>query len=252
VRVPADSEGKKFPVVIDLHGHGGEGKLQRLGNTLGDSVVLVAPSGYERSWNILQEASKAPDVEFLLWLIGNVTERYPQADSGDVTIVGTSNGAGMINRLLIESPAPLPFHRVVPLVSNLLEAQYHDGRFWQSSDEATMGYDVPASPASPGPEFVYFHGTEDRTVPYLAGQGLGQQFLGAQGTTYAWASYWGETGPQLGDDEGVTTPSGTLVLYSYLGGRVQHYKVPGGGHNDLLNDEIKGMIKDLVLGSVSV
>jgi len=215
-------------------------------------VVLVAPSGYERSWNIIKENSKAPDVEFLLELIRTVGETLPQADMGDVTIVGTSNGAGMIFRLLIETPGPLPFHRVVPMVSNMIENQWHDGTFWKSSDEATMGYDVAATPASPGPEFVYFHGTEDRTVPYLPGPGLGLQFLGAQMTTYAWASYWGETGPQLGDSEGVTTPSGTLVLYSYLGGRVQHYKVPGGGHNDLLNDEIKGMIKDLVLGSVSV
>ena len=52
-------------MVVDLHGNGGSGNLNRLKDMVG-SVVLVAPSGYERSWNIIKENSKAPDTEFLL------------------------------------------------------------------------------------------------------------------------------------------------------------------------------------------
>merc|ERR1719315_558904 len=79
VRVPPSTAGQTFPVVLDLHGNGGQGNLQRLSRTLGNTVVLVAPNGYERSWNIIKEKSKAPDVEFLLELIRTVGD-LPEAD----------------------------------------------------------------------------------------------------------------------------------------------------------------------------
>ena len=41
--------------------------------------------------------------------------------------VGTSNGAGMIWRLLIELDNPRPFRRVIPMVSNFCEQQHHEG-----------------------------------------------------------------------------------------------------------------------------
>ena len=91
-------------------GNGGQGNVGRL-SYLGDAVVIVAPNGYERSWNINNEASKADNVSFLLALITKVTADFPAADSNDVTIIGTSNGAAMIYRLLIETGKDRPFHR---------------------------------------------------------------------------------------------------------------------------------------------
>ena len=93
-----------------LPGNGGQGNVGRL-SYLGDAVVIVAPNGYERSWNINNEGSKADDVSFLLALIAKVTADFPAADSNDVTIIGTRNGAAMIYRLLIETGADRPFHR---------------------------------------------------------------------------------------------------------------------------------------------
>lgn len=98
VLVPASST--KLPVVIDLHGSGGHAMVQRLGHILRNSII-VAPQGYENQWNIVRERTKAPDVDFMLELLKQVAE-IQQADMDDVTIVGTSNGAGLITRMLIE------------------------------------------------------------------------------------------------------------------------------------------------------
>ena len=69
--------------------------------------MIVAASGYNRLWNVYSENSQADDVDFLLKLIKKVGEDVPEADIEDVTIVGTSNGAGMIYRLLMETKNPL-------------------------------------------------------------------------------------------------------------------------------------------------
>merc|ERR1719513_125082 len=62
VSVPATSEGQKVPVVLHLHGNGGQGNTQVLSSWLGEDCVIVSADGYERSWNIFTEKSKADDV----------------------------------------------------------------------------------------------------------------------------------------------------------------------------------------------
>merc|ERR550519_550374 len=253
VQIPDSTNGQKFPVVIDLHGSGGHGSLNRFGKTLEGIAVLVAPSGYERQWNVNADRSKskttAPDVEFILELLEVIRVGIPSADMDDVTIVGSSMGGAMVQRLLIEVPAPLPFHRVVPLYGMLNTDQYHDGSFWMSSDEATLLYDIPVDPANPGPQFIYFHGDLDTVVTYWGGPGIASNvFLGAQNALYTWAQYWGETGPELLDEAGIVLDTG-MVEYSYLDGKVVHYKLPGAHHNlGTFGQTVKEMIKDMVLG----
>jgi len=255
IQIPDSTIGssKTFPVVIDLHGSGGHGNINRYGKTFKDVAILVAPSGYERQWNVNADRSKskttAPDVDFILDLIEAVRVGIPSADMDDVTIIGSSMGGGMVQRLLIEVPAPQPFHRVVPLYGMLNTNQYHDGKFWMSSDEETLPYDVPVEPATPGPEFIYFHGDQDKVVTYLGGPGIASNnFLGAQKAVYTWAQYWGETGPQLLDEEGIVLDTG-MVEYSYLGGKVVHYKLPGAGHSlGTYGTTVNAIIKDKVTG----
>ena len=76
------------------------------------------------------ENSQADDVDFLLKLIKKVGEDVPEADMEDVTIYGMFNGARLIYRLLMENRNPRPFKRVIPLVSSLINIQYHDNSFW--------------------------------------------------------------------------------------------------------------------------
>jgi len=250
VKVPPSSPGKKWPVLLDLHGAGGRGNLRRLSD-ISDSFVIVAASGYNRFWNVYSEKTKADDVDFLLKLIKKVGEDIPEADTDDVTIVGTSNGAGMIYRLLIETKNPRPFKRVFPLASSLINIQYHDNTFW-SEDKDTQQWNIPTVPDKPGPTIIHFHGTDDGTVPYNGGGGnfLGDEvdFLDAQTSDYVWAKSFGYTGPQLGDGDGTVVREG-VAKYSYLGGRVVHFKLEGLGHG-VLGGQYRDFIMETIRGSI--
>ena len=74
-------------------------------------MVVVAPNGYQMSWNVYNEKSKADDVAFIVDLINKVVADNSVVDGNDVTILGTSNGAAMIYRLLLETNGDRPFHR---------------------------------------------------------------------------------------------------------------------------------------------
>ena len=161
VKVPATPAGKKWPVIIDLHGAGGSANLRRLSD-LSDAFVIVAASGYNRFWNVYSEKSKADDVDFILRLIKKVGEDIPEADIENVAIVGTSNGAAMIYRLLIETRNPRPFKTVIPLASSLINVQYHDGSFW-TENKQTNQWDLEQNPDTPGPNLFHFHGSDDGT-----------------------------------------------------------------------------------------
>lgn len=232
--------------MLDLHGAGGMANLRRLSD-IADSFVIVAASGYNRFWNVYSENSKADDVDFLLKLIKKVGDEIPEADTEDVTIVGTSNGAGMIYRLLIETKNPRPFNRVIPLASSLINIQYHDSSFW-SQDKTSKLWNIPTVPDKPGPKIIHFHGTEDGTVPYNGGGGnfLGEEvdFLDAQTSAYIWAKSFGHTGPQLPDAGGTEVAEG-VVRYEYLGGQVVHVKLAGLGHG-VLGSQYKQVIMDTI------
>jgi len=88
VAIPETQPGEKVPVVFHLHGNGGQGNTHPFGNFLGDACIIVAPDGYERSWNIYFEKSKADDVQFILDLIKKIEEEIPQADMTNMNIAG--------------------------------------------------------------------------------------------------------------------------------------------------------------------
>ena len=111
VSIPATSAGEKVPVVIHLHGNGGQGNTNVLGSWLGDIAVIVSATGYERSWNVVKEKSKADDVSFILDLIAKVGAEIPAADMNNVAILGTSNGAALTYRLMIETGKDRPFRK---------------------------------------------------------------------------------------------------------------------------------------------
>ena len=58
------------------------------------------------------ERSKADDVGFILKLITKVLEKEPSADEQNVNLIGTSNGAALIYRIIIATQANRPFRRL--------------------------------------------------------------------------------------------------------------------------------------------
>ena len=219
----------RWPIVILLHGNGGEG-ARMIGNwpALLSGWLVVAPQGYERSWNVSTERSKAPDVIFVEKVITDVCRRYPQADRSRISLIGSSNGAGMVYRLLIELDDSLNIENAVALVSSLTTGQYREGRFWTRSDEASQDYDSPTRPTGKR-RLLTVHGTADSVVPYAGGRGPGGTHLSAQQTAYAWALFQGYEGAARHDSQG--QPCGkNLLRYDYPAADVTHIKVIDGRH----------------------
>merc|ERR550539_1008442 len=258
VAVPATSAGQKVPVVFHLHGNGGQGDTRPFGNFLGDDCIIVAPDGYERSWNIYSEASKADDVQFILDLIAKVGAEIPAADMENVNIAGTSNGAALTYQILINTGADRPFRRAFPMVSSLIGPQFHDDQFWtfaQSAAGDTNVFSVSRVPTfADNFEYAHFHGTEDPVIKY-DGQKPGPAFLSnaevisAQLTDYIWARAMGFTGSQLADSDGVDIGTDDLPTqeYKYLNGRCRHYKLIGEGHGTGPNHDVaKQVLRDMI------
>ena len=118
-----------------FHGNGGSARP-----TIGQwpqllaGHLIVSPQGYQRSWNISDEKSKAPDVEFFQLVVEDIEHRYPNADLSKISLIGFSNGAGFIFRLLIELDGKIQITNAVPLVSSMVDKQYHNQIFWTRSD----------------------------------------------------------------------------------------------------------------------
>jgi len=248
-------------VVFHLHGNGGQGNTRPFANFLGDKCIIVAPDGYERSWNVYAEKSKADDVQFILDIIAKIAAEVPAADMNNVNIAGSSNGAALTYQLLINTGADRPFRRAFPMVSSLIGPQYNNDQFWKFSQSAAAGsannFDTAVTPAFDDKfEYAHFHGTLDGTIKY-EGQNPGPAFLNnavvisAQETDFLWAKAMGYTGSQLADSDGVSvgTTAKPTFEYKYLDGRARHYKLVDEGHGTgPSHPVVQNIIREMILG----
>ena len=226
-----------FPVCILLHGNG-SGNLsylagppmlsqQQFGSVL-PCHILVAPTGYQNSWNICAENSDAPDVDMIIDLV-NILQTYTNVDTNKIRILGTSNGAGLANRVFIEN-TNAGIDIICSIVSHLNDFQYHSGDFYKPSgvtapSSSYCGYDVVSNPLS-SRKYLSISNTNDNLIPYDGGLSLniGATFLPAETAAHIIATHKGYTGSML--TSGTTVGSGSLEIteYSYLFGDVVHLK----------------------------
>lgn len=150
-----------WPLVLALHGGGGQGRgmawltgLSRLADRR--SFLVAYPDGVERSWNDGREDPGVPasrwqvdDVAFLVALIDQVASAY-RIDATRVYATGISNGGFMSQRLACEAST-----RVTAIASVV----------------ATIGVELAGrcSPARAVPVLMV-NGTADPLVPYDGGQ----------------------------------------------------------------------------------
>lgn len=230
-----------FPVCILLHGNG-SGNLsnlagppmlsqQQFGSVL-PCHILVAPTGYQNSWNICAENSDAPDVEMINDLV-NILQTYTNVDTTKIRILGVSNGSGLTNRVFIENTNP-GIDMVCAIVSHLSDFNYRSGIFYKpnaattSSVNLNCGYNVPVSPLT-SRKYLSISNTNDSLIPYLGGTSVvGATFLPAETAAFNIATYKGYSGSIL--TSGTTTGTGNLTItaYSYLSGDVVHLKGAAG------------------------
>ncbi|MFK7906678.1 MAG: T9SS type A sorting domain-containing protein, partial [Chitinophagales bacterium] len=233
-----------------LHGNGGNGNgmvAQHI-NVLG-CHVLVAPTGYENSWNICGEKSDAPDMEMVNDLV-NLLQGYENVNPNQIRILGSSNGAGLANRAFIESTNP-GIDLVCAVVSHLNEPQYHSGGFHKPSSSTDSsaphcGYDVLTNPLTTR-KYLSISNTNDQIIPYEGGTSVvGVDFLPAEEAAYIIAQNQGYTGSQLESGTPIGNPE--IFEFSYLSGKVVHIKGDAAhGRNATQSDYIKSFFSDCAI-----
>ena len=97
------------PLVIDMHGIGGNMYLQynltRFANiSERDGVIIAYPQGYDNEWNMADDlcCGDDDDIGFLLEMI-NTIEQKNIIDESRIYSTGWSNGCGMTQRLAIQA-----------------------------------------------------------------------------------------------------------------------------------------------------
>jgi poly(3-hydroxybutyrate) depolymerase len=230
------SDAQTHPVLILMHGAGGnaDGMINQYMGL--EDYILVALQGYDNRWNIQTESSKADDLDYIENII-NQLKTYSDVDADNISLMGSSNGAAMVNRAMIELPEGT-FKNAISLASQLTTDQYNNNSFWGDTNN-DGNYDTSYT-LSPNLRALSLHGTNDTTIPYNGGtvNWLSRTFLEAQQSILNIATGLGYSGAQVNG----TTPftNTNIVKYEYLNGDVVHYKFIGGNHgfgglkNDLL------------------
>lgn len=234
VNVPAQSDNKRLPVIVFLHGNGGDAREALKGfcrgrKMIASEYILVFPQGYRESWNIVSERSKADDRGFVEAIVATLS-KADNVDPKGFTIMGVSNGAALVNQLMIESSLP-GVRNYISGVSPLNIWQY-DGQQFRARG-ADNDYRRAVVPAK-GKRLMNISGFRDEIVPYDGGPSRvipakdGKlAFLSGEESTFVWARHMGYEGGRLAEP---TQISGGMEVFSYLDGDVIHYKVKNEGH----------------------
>lgn len=226
-----------FPVVILLGGIAfTEAAAQRRMNDIIDEFsaqlpkaasthIQVSPAAEKGSWNVVDEPSKRDDTT----LIGTRLTEYLSSFSNVQPVfklVGFSNGAGLVNRILIESENPM-ITAAVTCSSQLNEQQWHDGQFYVGGQDNL--YAIPKHTLTKR-RVLQLTGGKDYFVPSSGGVSnipSKLTFLSWMESAYRLAQAYGYYGAQ----SEFLPQDNKLAHVSYLHDQVQAYDIPGVTHH---------------------
>ena len=238
-----NSDAQSHPVLVVLHGANSNAysMMSRYLNL--DNYILVALQGYDNRWNIQTESTEADDLDYIENII-NQLKTYSDVDANNISLLGSSNGAAMVNRAMIELPAGT-FKNAITLASQLSTDQYNNNTFW--GDDNNDGVYDTSYTLSQDLRVLSLHGTGDTTIPYNGGtvNWLGRTFLEARQSNLILAQALGYTGNLASS----TTPfsNSNIVKYEYLSGDVIHYQFIGGNHGfGGFTDEVLNIVDDFI------
>jgi len=226
VHLPAGySERKKYPLVVNLHGMGGNMRRQMEYTDMNavadeEKFIVVYPQGLTGKVPARGETTQwdthfntnTRDVEFMDTLLQVLEENY-SIDSRRVYATGFSNGALMCYRLACELPGR--FAAIAPVGGNMPLAQ-----------ELQCALDPPVS-------VLYMHGNEDRIMPI---NGIPLYSMSAEATVQFFRDRNGCSGDpyQFSVPDVDTEDRSTVRILTFADcegkSTVVHYLINGGGH----------------------
>ncbi|CAN5256680.1 PHB depolymerase family esterase [soil metagenome] len=157
---------KKYPLVIVLHGGGGNAKqmIEFSGFTVlaeKEKIILLYPNGYKKGWNdgrvapdIKSNTENVDDVKFISTLIDQLSSSL-LIDTKRIFVTGISNGAMM--SLYLAYKIPEKIRAIAPVSGSIPE-----------NISASYQLSVPVS-------LLVINGTADGLVPYMGGPVLSKR-----------------------------------------------------------------------------
>lgn len=219
---PSRRAGQPIPLLLVLHGAGGQGAGMARHTGLTDPATqrgyaVVYPDGMDWRWNDGRGNGAAQDdVEFIRLLLDSLGRELP-VDPKRIYATGISNGAGLAYRLACDLPGTVA--AIAPVAGALAAAL-------EERCAATRPVSV-----------ISFQGTRDRLMPYEGGNVAARrgQVLSAPRSAALFAEVNGCTASPAVTAEPDTARDGTRVHRSiYTGCRegreVVLYTIEGGGH----------------------
>ncbi len=101
---------RRYPLVLAMHGDGGDGASMRamtkLDDASGKDAFVVYPSGRNHTWDLYTPVDSDLDVAFLESLVASLAARFP-IDPARVFATGFSSGAFMANQMACRRPSLL-------------------------------------------------------------------------------------------------------------------------------------------------
>jgi polyhydroxybutyrate depolymerase len=222
---------RPLPVVLILHGGRGTAAQMRRYTDFDalaakEGILAVYPQGVGGQWNdgrpeignMNPQAADTDDVEFLLAVVDNLVG-HGLADPKRIYAAGISNGGMMAMRLACEHPGRIAAFAVVA---------------------GNQPVNAECDPQTPVPA-LFFHGTNDRFIPFAGGEILQWanldrgKVLSAGETVGLWRTINGCTGEPRKLRVADGTRKGSLVVDKVTyepcsGAPVARFITRGGGH----------------------
>ena len=200
VQLPNNNISNKYPVILLLHGNGGTAiemldkwvKNKYLNELLNKTHIVISAQGFENSWNVVNEKSEGSDVAFITNLIYRL--KTFENVSPNFSLYGESNGAALINSILIESDDK-DILSVVTDGSQLNTYQYKNNNFYiQGERENGINKFIDIKKNLLPRRILSLQGALDKVIPAFGGKSSipGEiEFLSHDDSIYKYAKAFG-------------------------------------------------------------
>jgi len=238
---------KKLPVIISLHDNGSN-RVDGISNVSWiNNTILIAPQGYNNTWNIGYQSSKANDIAFLNSIINSLSN-YDNVDTREITIIGYGNGA-QLALLFANSSQNASVKNIITFNGLLSNDQYNpiDDTFYtynlQDVEDSTEISWTEVTPIA-GKKVLMFNGKDDLNFLYIGGTVNGETFYSAIDSVYAMSKANASLDTKI--TVGSIEPDGS-ELFAYSNNSVRMYGFTGVANNfNNYQNSIRQRISDTI------